>query len=82
VRKTATPLLPFLMSPVIDEQPSHSLRGKGQSMRSALPFHAPLVLQLQPCFVHERRWLQGVIDPFSPKVSTRDTAQLSVYQRK
>jgi len=78
----AAALVTLLMPAVVDEQPAHRLRAKGEAMGPSLPVDAAIVSQPQPGLVDERRRLKRVIPPLAPEISARHVPQLAVNHGK
>jgi len=75
---TAAAFVALLVTPVIDQQPSHRDGAECEAVRSPLHVGSPVVLQPEPGLMDERRRLQRVIPPFTLQITAGDTSQLSV----
>jgi hypothetical protein len=66
---------------IVDENPSHHLRGHGVEVPTVLPGHTVLTCQSHEGLVHERRRLQCVIQTFVSQVAGGSPPQLVVHER-
>jgi hypothetical protein len=77
----ASALGPHSAPRVVDENPSHQLRGDGEEVRPVLPLHAALIDELQIRLVHQRRRLERMVGSLARKVPFGQRLQLPVDHR-
>ena len=83
VREAASTFLTLLMAAVIEQHPPHGLCGQRESLRAAWQCRiTALVLETEPCLVHQRGGLQRVIRSLASEVSSRHTPKLVVHERE
>jgi hypothetical protein len=63
---------------VIDEDPTHELRGDTKEMRAVLPSNVTLIDQFEERLVNQSRRLSGMLGPFTPEITRRHSAQFSI----
>ena len=66
---------------MVDENPSHRLGRDPEEVGPVLPFHRPLVDELEEGLVDERRRLQGVVRALLSHVAGRELPQLAMDLR-
>jgi hypothetical protein len=70
-----------MSSGVVDENPSHHLRGDAEKVRAILPRDAALANQAQVRLVDERGRFECVVSALTPQVPGRQTTKLAVDKR-
>ena len=65
---------------VVEQDAPHHLRGDGEELRPTLPARVVLITETQPCFVHERGWLEGVALALVPQRELRLTTKLGIHE--
>ena len=66
---------------MVDEDPAHHLRARGQKMRAVVEGDRPGIHQPNEGLVHERGGLQGVAGTLARHVPARDLVHFAVDQR-
>jgi len=69
--KILAPLFCVVLACMVYQQSTHYLGGDPEKVSPVLPVHSRLVDELDVRLVHQRGWLQSVIDPFAPQIICR-----------
>jgi len=63
---------------VLDQNPAHQLRRRGEEVSPILPAHPLVVDQAYVGFIHERSCLKTAVEPLPRNVAVRKPAELRV----
>jgi hypothetical protein len=67
---------------MVHEDASHRLRRDGEELRAALPSGVVLIVEAQPCLVHEGRRLERVTVAFASQSAVRLAPQLRIDEAR
>jgi hypothetical protein len=79
--RAPSPRFPAKWARVVNENPPHGLGRDPEEVRAVLPFHRPLIDELEEGLVDEGGGLQGVVRALLSEVAGREFPQLPVDLR-